>query len=116
MIRALFLCGKARARGPTAAQVATQWDGVKSDSAGLSNDADDLLSEEQLDWADIIFVMEPRQKTRLATKYPGAARGKQIISLDVPDHYSFMQPELVELLTRKLKPFFAPGHGRGGRR
>ena len=116
MIRALFLCGKARARGPTAAQIASQWDGVKADSAGLSNDADDILSVEQLDWADIIFVMEPRQKTRLGTKYPSAVRGKQVISLDVPDHYSFMQPELVELLTRKLKPFFDPGRGKGGRR
>jgi predicted protein tyrosine phosphatase len=116
MIRALFLCGKARARGPTAAQVATQWEGVKSDSAGLSNDADDILSVEQLDWADIIFVMEPRQKTRLASKYPGAVRGKQVISLDVPDHYSFMQPELVELFTKKLKPFFDPGRSKGGRK
>jgi predicted protein tyrosine phosphatase len=116
MIRALFLCGKARARGPTAAQVAAQWEGVKADCAGLSNDADDMLSVEQLDWADVIFVMEPRQKTRLASKYPGAARGKQIISLDVPDLYSFMQPELVEILTKKLRPFLDPGRGRGGRK
>jgi predicted protein tyrosine phosphatase len=116
MIRVLFLCGDARSRGPTAAQIAAQWPGVKADSAGLSNDADDHLSTEQLDWASIIFVMEPRQKTRLAAQYRDEVRGKQIISLDVPDHYSFMQPELVELLTRKLKPYFAPAANKGGRR
>lgn len=116
MIRALFLCSDARARGPTAAQIAAQWTGIKADSAGISNTADDLLSTEQLDWASIIFVMEPRQKMRLAAQYPDEVRGKQVISLDVPDHYSFMQPELVELLTRKLKPFFAPAANKGGRR
>jgi predicted protein tyrosine phosphatase len=115
MIRALFLCGDARARGPTAAQIAAQWTGVKGDSAGLSSDADDLLSAEQLDWASIIFVMEPRQKTRLVSQYPSEVRGKQIISLDVPDLYSFMQPELIDLLTKKLKPFLAPAVSKRGR-
>lgn len=116
MIRALFLCNDARARGPTAAQIAAQWAGVKADSAGIGSGADDVLSEEQLSWASIIFVMEPRQKTRLAAQYSDEVRGKQIISLDVPDHYSFMQPELIELLTRKLKPFLAPGGSKGGRK
>lgn len=104
MIRALFICGKARARGPTAAQIASQWDRVRADCAGLSDDADDLLSLEQLEWADIIFVMEARQKTRLTSKFGGAIRGKSVINLDVPDLYSFMQPELVELLTKKIRP------------
>ena len=103
MIRALFICGKAQARGPTAAQIASQMDGVRADCGGLSNDADDLLSVEQLEWADVVFVMEPRHKTRLSAKFSGALRGKQIINLDVPDLYSFMQPELVEILTNKLR-------------
>jgi predicted protein tyrosine phosphatase len=115
MIRALFICGKARARGPTAAQVATQWEGVQSDSAGLSNDADDLLSTEQLEWADIVFVMEPRQKIRLNSKYASVMRGKQVITLDIQDLYSFMQPELIEILNKKLKPYLDQGRRRGGR-
>jgi predicted protein tyrosine phosphatase len=104
MIRALFICGKARARGPTAAQIASGWDGVQADCAGVSEDADDLLSLEQLEWADIIFVMETRHKTRLLSKFGGAVRGRRVIGLDVPDLYSFMQPELVEILTRKIGP------------
>lgn len=105
MIRMLFICGKARSRSPTAAQIASQWDGVRADCAGLSNDADDLLSVEQLEWADIIFVMEPRQKIKLNQQFRSELRGKQIINLDVPDLYSFMEPELVEILTRKVKPY-----------
>lgn len=105
MIRMLFICGKARSRSPTAAQIASQWDGVRADCAGLSNDADDLLSIEQLEWADIIFVMEPRQKIKLNQQFRNELRGKRIINLDVPDLYSFMEPELVEILTRKVKPY-----------
>lgn len=103
MIRALFICGKARARGPTAAQIVSQWKGVRADCAGVSNDADDLLSLEQLEWADIIFVMETRHKTRLSSKFGGAIRGRRVINLDIQDHYSFMQPELIEILTKKLR-------------
>ncbi len=102
MIRALFICGRAQARGPTAAQIAVQMEGVRADCGGVSNDADDLLSLEQLEWADVIFVMEARHKTQLAAKFAGPLRGKPIINLDVPDLYSFMQPELVEILTSKL--------------
>jgi predicted protein tyrosine phosphatase len=29
-----------------------------------------------------------------------------MINLDVGDLYSFMEPELVDILTRKLKPYF----------
>jgi predicted protein tyrosine phosphatase len=104
MTRALFICGKARARGPTAAQIASQWDGVRADSAGLDNGSDDTLSLEQLEWADILFVMEPRQKTRLSSKFGRAIRGKPVICLDVPDLYSFMEPKLVEILTDKIRP------------
>jgi predicted protein tyrosine phosphatase len=113
MIRALFICGKARARGPTAAQIASGWDGVQSDCAGLSEDADDLLSLEQLEWADIIFVMETRHKTRLLSKFGGAVRGRRVIGLDVPDLYSFMQPELVEILTRKIGPHLRKSGRKG---
>lgn len=105
MIRMLFICGKAHSRSPTAAQIASQWDGVRADCAGLSNDADDLLSLEQLQWADIIFVMEPRQKIKLNQQFGSAIRGKQVINLDVPDLYSFMEPELVEILTKKVQPY-----------
>lgn len=105
MIRMLFICNDARSRAPTASQIASQWDGVRADCAGLSKEADDLLSIEQLEWADIVFVMEARQKSQLQRSYNEPMRGKQIITLDVPDLYSFMQPELVEILTLKIKPY-----------
>jgi predicted protein tyrosine phosphatase len=113
MIRMLFICAKARGRGPTAAQIASGWEGVRADCAGVSEDADDLLSLEQLEWADIIFVMETRHKTRLDSKFGGAIRGRQVISLNVPDLYSFMDPELVQILTKKIRPYLRQGGRKG---
>ena len=58
MARALFLCSRNRLRSPTAEAVFAAWPGVETDSAGLAPDADTRLSAEQLEWADIVFVME----------------------------------------------------------
>ena len=104
MIRALFLCGKNRQRSPTADQVFSEWPGVRCDSAGLSNDADCQVSSDQIDWADIIFVMEASQRVRLGARWGKLVQGKRVISLDISDSYGFMDPKLVELLLRKAGP------------
>jgi len=44
MTNALFICGKARMRSTTAADISARWDGIEADFAGLSNDADEHLS------------------------------------------------------------------------
>ena len=58
MKRALFICTQNRLRSPTAEHVFSTWSDVDTDSAGLGADADVPLSPEQIEWADIIFVME----------------------------------------------------------
>ncbi len=54
MIRALFICGRARGRGPTAAQIFGGWEGISTDFAGIWDQADDQLGDEQLGWATMI--------------------------------------------------------------
>ena len=112
MIRALFICGKARARSPTAAQVFAGWQGISTDFGGVSTDADDVLSADQIDWATAIFVMEQRHARRLSDKYGPSLRGKQVINLSIRDKYTFMQPELVELLVEKAGPHLTQGKRR----
>jgi predicted protein tyrosine phosphatase len=102
MTHALFICGKARMRSPTAAEIAGAWDDVTTDFAGLSNDADEKVSVEQLDWADIIFVMEARQARRLKRLFPAHLRGKRVVTLNIPDRFTFMDPALVTVLEQKL--------------
>lgn len=105
MRRALFVCSRNRLRSPTAEAVFANWPEVETDSAGLAPDAEVPLGEEQLSWADLVFVMERRQRQALLRRFPQAMRGKRLICLDIPDDFAFMQPELVALLERKVVPF-----------
>lgn len=89
-------------RSPTAADISAQWDGIQADFAGLSNDADERLSVEHIEWANIIFVMERRQKARLSQLFGSSLNETRIVCLNIPDNYGYMQPELVELLKPKL--------------
>ena len=105
MKRALFICTQNRLRSPTAEQVFASWPDVESDSAGLGNDAEVPLSTEQLDWANIIFVMEKTHRSRLGQNFRAHLNGKRVICLDIPDDYQYMQPELVKLLEAKAGKF-----------
>lgn len=105
MRRALFICSRNRLRSPTAEAVFAAWPKVETDSAGLAPDAEVLLSVEQLEWADLVFVMERRQRQVLLRRFPAAIRGKRLVCLDIPDDFAYLQPELVRLLERKVGPF-----------
>lgn len=98
----LFLCGKARKRGPTAAELVTKWDVANVDCAGISTDADTLVSLNEIEWADRIIVMELKQKKKLNSLFKSALNGKAIRCLGIPDKYEYMQPELIKILTSKL--------------
>lgn len=105
MITALFICSQNRLRSPTAEQVFAQWRDVETDSAGLNNDAETVLSPEQLEWASIVFVMEKAHRAKLQRRFRSNLGVKRIVCLDIPDDYAFMQPELVRLLEVKAGPY-----------
>jgi predicted protein tyrosine phosphatase len=69
MRKALFICSRNRLRSPTAERVFAAWPNVETDSAGLAPDADAPLSAEQIEWADIVFVMEKAHRNRLSKQF-----------------------------------------------
>ena len=101
-LHVLFVCGKARKRSPTAADIVATWGFVVTDCAGVSSDADTVVSLNEIEWADRIIVMEPKQKKKLTNLFKNALNDKVIRCLNIPDNYEYMQPELVETLTAKL--------------
>ena len=105
MKRLLFLCSRNRLRSPTAEAVFADYPGVETDSAGLSPDAELRLSAEQVEWADLILVMERTHRTRLNRGFKKALGGKKVVVLGIPDDYGFMDPELVELLKARCTPY-----------
>jgi predicted protein tyrosine phosphatase len=107
MKRALFICSQNRLRSPTAEQVFSSWPNVETDSAGLGTDANVPLSTEQIEWANIIFVMEQVHRKKMNAKFKAHLNGKRIICLNIPDDYDYMQPELIAVLLAKAGGFLS---------
>jgi predicted protein tyrosine phosphatase len=105
MTNLLFICSANRLRSPTAEQVFSNWPGVETDSAGISSGASVLLSSEQVDWADIIFVMEKAHRTKLTRQFRARLKDKRVVCLDIPDDYAFMDPALVRILENRVSRF-----------
>lgn len=108
MKRLLFICSQNKLRSPTAEALFAGHPGVETDSAGLNHDAEVPLSDEQLEWADVVLVMEKTHRKRLNERFSHALRGKQVVVLNIPDLYEFMDPDLVELLKARCAPYL-PG-------
>lgn len=103
--RLLFLCSRNRLRSPTAEAIFANYAGIETDSAGLSPDAELRLSADQVEWADVILVMECVHQQRLKRDFGKSLGGKKVAVLNIPDNYDFMEPALVELLKLKCAPF-----------
>ena len=105
MKRVLFICSQNRLRSPTAEQVFSGHPGIECESAGLNNDADNVVTPEVIEWADIIFVMEKAHRSKLSAKFSRHLKTARVICLDIPDEFDFMDPTLVRLLREKVTRF-----------
>jgi predicted protein tyrosine phosphatase len=103
----LFVCGRNKARSPTAEQVFADYPGIEVASAGTSRDADVPVTVELLEWADIVFVMEDSQRAKLAAQFRTALRKAKVVCLGIPDEFAFMDPALVALLNAKVARYLA---------
>lgn len=106
MERVLFICSANRLRSPTAEQIFSAWENIECDSAGISQDATVSVSVEQIQWADIIFVMEKSHRNRLTKKFKPHLKDKRVVVLGIPDDYEFMDPLLIKLLEARVPKFF----------
>jgi len=102
----LFVCHTNMDRSPTAEAVCQliahdHHLGIEANSAGIAHHADQPVTQEMADLADMIFVMAPRMITEMVEVY-GQDRDK-IVCLDIPDAYFQNAPDLVDLLEKKLR-------------
>ncbi len=100
----LFICSQNKLRSPTAEAVFAGTPGIDVDSAGLNNDAIVPLTPEQVEWADVIFVMEKEHRQKLNRKFKHHLKHQRVIVLGIPDNYAYMDPALVVLLKSKVLP------------
>jgi predicted protein tyrosine phosphatase len=105
MRKILFVCSQNRLRSPTAEKVFSTYPDIETDSAGLNHDAIQPISPEQLEWADVIFVMEKTHLSKLRKKYKKHLNRQRLVCLNIPDDYDYMDAELVEILKHKVETY-----------
>ena len=101
----LFICSQNKLRSPTGEAVFADYEGVEVRSAGLNQCAEISLSLEDVEWADIIFVMEQRHKKKLRHKFRDSLKHQKVICLGIRDEYEYMQPELIEIFKDRVPNF-----------
>lgn len=94
----LFICNQNQNRSKTAEELFQEQFNTRS--AGLHNQKP--VTEKQLQWADIIMVMEEGQRQELAKRFPQLYLQKRILSLEIPDEYNYGDAQLKRLLRRKV--------------
>ena len=104
-MRILFLCSQNKLRSPTAEAIFADHPAIEVDSAGLNNDAVVPLSSDQIEWADLILVMEKAHRNRLNRKFRDSLGGKRIAVLNIPDEYDYMDTVLIRLLKVRCAPY-----------
>ena len=108
----LFVCGRNQWRSPTAARIYANDQRVEVRSAGVSPQSPHRVSQRDLEWADLVLVMEPEHKARLREMFTGIQL-PSIECLDIPDEYGYMDPELVTLIREGAEAYLATKIGIG---
>jgi len=104
-MKLLFVCSRNRLRSPTAEAVFSAYDGVEVLSAGTNPDAENPVSADLIEWADLVFAMESVHRRRLHKQFGPLLRANRIVVLNIPDDYKYMEPELVRILEEKVAPY-----------
>ena len=99
-MKILFICNQNQNRSKTAEVLFK--DRYETKSAGLFNEKP--VSAKEIEWADIVIVMEELQRTEISKRFPKQYLQKRIVSLNVPDIFHFNQPELIEALKSRFTP------------
>jgi predicted protein tyrosine phosphatase len=101
----LFVCAQNKIRSYTAEQMFSESPLYQVRSRGIANDARVKLTQGDIGWADLIFVMEKNHKNRIVKKFGDAVRGKKMVCLFIEDIYEPMEEALIAELRAKLAPY-----------
>src|SRR4051794_1262812 len=77
-MRVLFVCGRNRRRSPTAERIFDGICGVEACSAGVSRDAEEPLTTDQIEWAELVVVMERPHRAKMARAFGRALRSRRV--------------------------------------
>lgn len=105
-INLLFVCSRNQWRSPTAERVFRDDCRFNVRSCGLSAQSQRQIRESDLIWAEVVFVMEAKHRTRIQQQFRDALGETPLHVLDISDDYEFMDPELIDLIRERVEWHF----------
>jgi len=97
----LVVCGRNKKRSRTAEFIFKNDNRFNIRSVGLSPKSDRKLTENDLNWADLIFVMETGHRAKIQGLYRHMDL-PAIEILNIADDYEFMDEELIDMLRDRI--------------
>jgi predicted protein tyrosine phosphatase len=108
--KVLLVRSQNRLRSPTAEHIFSKRPDIEVDSAGTNNDAENPVTAESVEWADIIFVMEKAHRKKLQRRLCPQLKKARVICLDIPDDFEFMDPMLIRILEARVSRYLPWAH------
>ena len=102
--RILFVCGRNQWRSPTAEEIYRRDPRLDVRSAGVSPSSRQRINEKTLHWASLVLVMERKHAARIREQFSYMDELPPIESLQIPDEFVFMDPELIRLIREAVEP------------
>lgn len=98
--KVLCVCSAGLLRSPTTAFVLSNEPfNYNTRSAGINPDyALVIVDEVLLEWADEVVCMTKEQEKELKTR-----TGRKVVCLDIPDNFSYRDPDLMQLIKEKYQ-------------
>lgn len=107
----LFICTLNHARSVAAERLYRRTPGLSVRSGGIDVRAAHQVNEQDLEWADRIFVFEPVHEAWVRNTFTGDL--PEIIDLCIPDDFTVDDPRLEAELIEALQPVLGhPGSSR----
>jgi predicted protein tyrosine phosphatase len=102
----LFICSRNQWRSRTAETIFNNHAEHDVRSAGTAKNARIRVNEKMILWADLIFVMEKHHREIIKENFGMVSIDKQIVVLDIPDDYEYMDHELIQMLKSATASYF----------
>jgi predicted protein tyrosine phosphatase len=89
----------------TAEKIFHRFNNYDVKSAGTEENARIKVNSGHIGWADLIFVMEKKHIRRIIDKFGGLLTNKRVICLDIPDDYTYMDENLIDILKARVSEY-----------
>ena len=106
-LKILFVCGMNKKRSLTAQKIYNSDPRMEVRSAGVSPSSKTKLTEANVEWADLILVMEKKYKERIKEVFKERKKFPRIESLEISDEYEYMDDELIQIIRSSVEPYLS---------